>query len=229
MIKDLVKKLLSMPFLKAIDRENKFVAQNYAPSNIRMIRGEGAYLWDEAGKRYFDMLSCYSATNLGHGHPRILRALVDQAKTLTVVPRSYHTRLRPFLEKLCKVTGLDMAIPMNTGAEAIETAIKAARQWGYLVKKIPEDRAEIIVADKNFHGRTTTIVGFSASPVARQNFGPFAAGFKTVPFGDIAAVEAAITENTCAVLIEAIQGEAGVIVPPDGDLRDLRKLCSRKN
>jgi len=229
MIKELIDRLIRDPFRRALDRDNRHVAQNYKSSSVRMVRGEGAWLWDAAGRKYLDMMSCYSATSHGHGHPRILKALTDQARALAVVSRSYHTKLGPFTDKLCKVTGLDMAIPMNTGAEAVETAIKAARQWGYAVKKIPDGRAEIIVARNNFHGRTTTIVGFSSEEKYRHHFGPFTPGFVSAPFGDIDAIEAAITDNTCAVLVEPIQGEAGIILPPDGFLQNLRKLCSRKN
>jgi ornithine--oxo-acid transaminase len=176
------------------------------------------------------MMSAYSAVSLGHGHPRILNAMMEQASKLAVTSRAYHTELLgPFLERLVQIAGLDMALPMNTGAEAVETAIKAARRWGYRTKKIPHDRAEIIVADNSFHGRTTTIVGFSSDESYREGFGPFSGGFRLVPFGDASAVEAAITENTCAVLMEPIQGEAGIVVPPEGYLRELRALCDRHN
>jgi ornithine--oxo-acid transaminase len=176
------------------------------------------------------MMSAYSAVSLGHSHPRILNAMMEQASRLAVTSRAYHTEvLGPFLERLVQISGLDMALPMNTGAEAVETAIKAARRWGYQVKGIARDRAEIIVAENNFHGRTTTIVGFSSDESYREGFGPFAGGFRPVPFGDASAVEAAITQNTCAVLIESIQGEAGIVVPPEGYLKDLRALCDRHN
>jgi ornithine--oxo-acid transaminase len=182
------------------------------------------------GKKYLDMMSAYSAVSFGHSNPRIVNVLIEQAKKLAMTSRAYHTdKLGPFMEKLCKVTGLDLALPMNTGAEAVETAVKAARQWGYMVKKIPENQAEIIVAEGNFHGRTTTIISFSTEPDYRKNFGPFTPGFKAVPFGDIEAIAKAITPNTCAVLMEPIQGEAGIKVPYDGFLRDLRKLCDDNN
>jgi ornithine--oxo-acid transaminase len=173
------------------------------------------------------MMSAYSAASHGHGHPRILAALTEQAGRLAVPSRAYYNdRLGPFLAELCALTGLDAALPMNTGAEAVETAIKAARRWGYRVKGVPRDRATIIVADGNFHGRTTTIVGFSSEPAYRDGFGPFAPGFRAVPFGDLAALERAITPDTVAVLVEPIQGEAGIIVPPKGWLAGVRQLCT---
>jgi ornithine--oxo-acid transaminase len=173
------------------------------------------------------MMSAYSAASHGHAHPRILNALTEQARRLAVPSRAYYNdRLGPFLAELCRLTRLDAALPMNTGAEAVETAIKAARRWGYRVKGVPRDAATIIVADGNFHGRTTTIVGFSSEPAYRDGFGPFAPGFRSVPFGDLAALERAITPETVAVLIEPIQGEAGIIVPPAGWLKDVRQLCS---
>src|ERR1043166_7882431 len=208
--------------------ENKFSARNYAPLPVVLSRGEGAHLWDVDGRRYIDMMGAYSAVSHGHSHPRILKALSDQAHRLAVPSRAYfNDKLGPFLKELCLLTGLDAALPMNTGAEAVETAIKAARRYGYRVKRIPRDRAEIIVADGNFHGRTTTIVGFSSEPAYRDGFGPFAPGFRSVPFGDIAAMERAINANTAAVLIEPIQGEAGVIVPPPGYLARVRALCDK--
>jgi ornithine--oxo-acid transaminase len=212
--------------MKAMELERKFSAPNYAPLPVVLARGEGAHLWDVHGRKYIDMMSAYSAASHGHAHPRILAALSRQAQRLAVPSRAYYNdRLGPFLAELCRVTGLDAALPMNTGAEAVETAIKAARRWGYRVKGIPRDRAEIIVAEGNFHGRTTTIIGFSSEPDYRDGFGPFAPGFVSVPYGDLAAVERAITPNTAAVLIEPIQGEAGVIVPPPGYLAGLRRLC----
>lgn len=210
----------------AIELENKFSAHNYAPLPVVLAQGEGAYLWDIEGRRYIDMMSAYSAASHGHGHPRILGVLNMQAMRLAVPSRAYYNdRLGPFLKEICRVTGLDSAIPMNTGAEAVETAIKAARRWGYRVKGIPKDRAEIIVANGNFHGRTTTIIGFSSEPEYRDGFGPFAPGFVSVPFGDLGAVERAITPNTAAILVEPIQGEAGIIVPPAGYLIGLRRIC----
>jgi len=172
------------------------------------------------------MMSAYSAASHGHGHPRILAALEGQARRLAVPSRAYYSdRLGPFVAELCRLTGLDAALPMNTGAEAVETAIKAARRWGYHVKGVSHDRAEIIVAEGNFHGRTTTIVGFSSEPAYRDGFGPFAPGFRAVPFGDLAAIERAITPETVAVLVEPIQGEAGIVVPPEGWLASVHRLC----
>ena len=214
--------------MDCIARENTVTAANYDPLPVVLTEAKGVWAMDAQGRRYLDMMSAYSAVSLGHGHPRILNAMMEQASRLAVTSRAYHTELLgPFLERLVQITGLDMALPMNTGAEAVETAIKAARRWGYRTKKIGPDRAEIIVADNNFHGRTTTVVGFSSDESYRQDFGPFAGGFRLVPFGDASAVEAAITENTCAVLIEPIQGEAGIVVPPEGYLRELRAMCDR--
>jgi ornithine--oxo-acid transaminase len=191
-----------------------------------LARGEGAHLWDTAGRRYVDMMSAYSAASHGHAHPRIVAALAAQAARLAVPSRAfYNDRLGPFLAELCALTGLDAALPMNTGAEAVETAIKAARRWGYRRKGIPPDRAEIIVAEGNFHGRTTTIVGFSSEADYRDGFGPFTPGFRAVRFGDLAALARAITPETAAVLIEPIQGEAGIVVPPKGWLAGVRRLC----
>src|SRR3954462_7510260 len=206
--------------MRAIDLENRYSAHNYEPLPVVLARGKGAYLWDTSGRRYVDMMSAYSAASHGHAHPRILDALAAQAGRLAVPSRAYfNDRLRPFLAELCKLTGLDAAFPMNTGAQAGETAVKAARRWGYRVKGIARDRAEIIVAAGNFHGRTTTVISFSTEPDYRAGFGPFTPGFRAVPFGDAAAGAAAILRNPCAVLMEPIQGEAGIIVPPDGYLR----------
>src|SRR5215469_15599981 len=213
--------------MNAIELETRYSAHNYAPLPVVLTRGEGAHLWDTAGRRYVDMMSAYSAASHGHGHPRILAVLTAQAQRLAVPSRAYYNdRLGPFLAELCRLTGLDAALPMNTGAEAVETAIKAARRWGYWVKGVPHDAATIIVADGNFHGRTTTIVGFSSEPAYRDGFGPFARGFRAVPFGDAAAIARAITPETVAVLVEPIQGEAGIIVPPAGWLNEVRQLCS---
>jgi ornithine--oxo-acid transaminase len=212
--------------MRAIDLENRYSAHNYEPLPVVLARGKGAHLWDTSGRRYVDMMSAYSAASHGHAHPRILEALAAQAGRLAVPSRAYfNDRLGPFLAELCKLTGLDAALPMNTGAEAVETAVKAARRWGYRVKGIARDRAEIIVASGNFHGRTTTVISFSTEPDYRDGFGPFTPGFRAVPFGDLAAIERAITPETAAVLIEPIQGEAGIIVPPAGYLAGLRRIC----
>jgi len=212
--------------MNAIELETRYGAHNYAPLPVVLARGEGAHLWDTAGRRYIDMMSAYSAASLGHSHPRIVAALTAQARRLAVPSRAYYNdRLGPFLAELCRLTGLDAVLPMNTGVEAVETAIKAARRWGYRVKGVPKDRAEIIVADGNFHGRTTTVISFSSEPDYRDGFGPFAPGFRRVAFGDIAALEHAMRPETVAVLIEPIQGEAGIIVPPAGWLGAVRRLC----
>src|SRR3974390_1409757 len=210
--------------MNAMELESRHSAPNYEPLPVVLSRGEGAHLWDTAGRRYIDMMSAYSAASHGHAHPRILAALNAQAQRLAVPSRAYfNDRLGPFLAELCRLTGLDAALPMNTGAEAVETAIKAARRWGYRVKGLPREHAEIIVADGNFHGRTTTVISFSSEPDYKDGFGPFPPGFRSVPFGDLAAVERAIGPNTAAVLIEPIQGEAGIIVPPQGWLEGVRR------
>jgi ornithine--oxo-acid transaminase len=213
-----------------IAREEKFCAQNYHPLPVVLTKGEGVWLWDDQGQKYLDMMSAYSAVSHGHANPRILKAMMAQASKLSVCSRAFHAdNLGQFLEKLCAVTKLDMALPMNTGAEAVETAVKAARQWGYVVKKIPENKAEIIVMGGNFHGRTTTVISFSTEAGYRKNFGPFTPGFVPVAYGDIEAVKAAITPNTAAILLEPIQGEAGIVVPPEGFLKELRKICDAQN
>lgn len=216
--------------MNPMELERRFGAHNYEPLPVVLARGEGAFLWDTDGRRYVDMMSAYSTASHGHAHPRIIAALTAQARRLAVPSRAYYNdRLGPFLAEIARVTGLDAVLPMNTGAEAVETAIKAARRWGYRVKKVPHDAAEIIVAHGNFHGRTTTIVSFSSEPDYRDGFGPFTPGFVTVPFGDLAAIEQAITARTVAVLIEPIQGEAGIIVPPAGWLAGVRHLCDAHN
>lgn len=212
----------------AIALEEHHGAANYDPLPVVLTRGEGVHLWDEGGRRYLDMMSAYSAVSFGHGHPRLVAALVDQAKRLAVTSRAFHTdRLGPFLARLCRLTGMDQALPMNTGAEAVETAIKAARKWGHTVKGIADGRAQIIVAKGNFAGRTTTIVGFSSEAQYRHGFGPFAPGFASVAYGDAAALEAAITPETCAFIVEPVQGEAGIVVPPAGYLKAVREICTR--
>ncbi len=230
MFNSLIRKFIKTPTQKRIAHENKYVAHNYHPLPVMLTKGEGVWLWDQEGRKYLDMMSAYSAVSHGHAHPRLLKALSHQAETLAICSRAYHTdRLAGFAEKLVEATGLDMVLPMNTGAEAVETAIKAARLWGYAVKKIPENKAEIIVAEGNFHGRTTTIIGFSSEVSYKKNFGPFTPGFAIVPYGDIKAIAESITPETCAVLLEPIQGEAGIRMPPEGFLRDLRALCTEKN
>jgi len=210
--------------------EDRYGARNYHPLDVVLTRGEGVWVYDVAGNRYLDCLSAYSAVNHGHCHPRLAAVMEAQARRLTLTSRAFRNdKLGVFYATLCRLTGYPMALPMNTGAEAVETAIKAARKWGALVKKIERDQAEIIVCAGNFHGRTTTIVGFSSEPRYREGFGPFAPGFVTVPFGDAAALEAAVTPRTAAFLFEPIQGEAGVIVPPEGYLRAARALCSARN
>ena len=206
------------------------VAHNYHPLPVVIAEGEGAWVTDVEGKRYLDMLSGYSALNFGHRHPEIVQAAQDQLGRLTLTSRAFHNdQLGPFAAALAALCGKDLVLPMNTGAEAVETGIKVARAWGYRVKGIPAGEAEIIVALGNFHGRTTTIVGFSDDPTARTDFGPYAPGFVAVPYGDADAIEAAIDATTAAILIEPIQGEGGVIVPPDGYLRRIRELATEKN
>lgn len=230
MLNKILKKFQKSSSEKTIEQENAYVAPNYHPLPVVLSKGEGIYLWDQEGKKYLDMMSAYSAVSCGHAHPRIVAALQKQAAQLAVCSRAYHSdMLAPFAEKLCRLAGLDMMLPMNTGAEAVETAVKAARLWGYTAKKIPENQAEIIVADGNFHGRTTTVISFSTEAEYRKNFGPFTPGFKAVPFGDIDAMRGAITPHTAAILIEPIQGEAGIKTPPAGYLKELRKLCDAQN
>ncbi len=203
-------------------------AHNYHPLPVVIERGEGVWVYDVDGNRYLDMLSAYSALNQGHRHPRIVQALVEQAGRVTLTSRAFHNdKMGPFLKKLCQLAGFEKALPMNTGAEAVETALKAARKWGYLKKGVPENQAEIIAAENNFHGRTITIISFSTEPQYRFGFGPFTPGFKIVPFGDAEALERAITPNTVGFLVEPIQGEGGVIVPPEGYLRQIREITRR--
>jgi ornithine--oxo-acid transaminase len=209
-----------------IEQESIVCAHNYSPLPVVLTKGQGVWVWDLEGKKYLDMMSAYSALSHGHSHPNIITALNEQVHTLNIVSRAFHTvTLTPFLKKLCAITGLDVALPMNTGAEAVETAIKAARRWGYQVKGIPKNQAEIIVAANNFHGRTTTIISFSSDEAYQKDFGPFTPGFKIVPFGDAEALNRAITPNTCAILIEPIQGESGIIIPPVGYLSSVEKIA----
>jgi ornithine--oxo-acid transaminase len=213
-----------------IEFEERYGAHNYHPLDVVITRGEGVWVYDVQGKKYLDCLSAYSALNQGHVHPRILQALLDQAKQVTLTSRAFRNDQLPLLYKeLAEMTGYEMSLPMNSGAEAVETAVKLARKWGYRVKGVPRHAAEIITAAGNFHGRTTTIISFSTEPSYRDDFGPFTPGFVTVPFGDAAAMEAAITRNTVAVLIEPIQGEGGVIMPPEGYLRAVAEICKRNN
>lgn len=205
-------------------------ARNYKPLPVVLHRGEGVWVWDVEGRRYLDCLSAYSSLNQGHRHPRIMQALYEQAERLTLTSRAFHNdRMGGFLELLCQTVGMEMALPMNTGAEAVETAVKAARKWGYTRKGVAPGKAEIVVCDQNFHGRTTTAVAMSSESGSREHFAPFPPGFVHVPFGDAAALEAAITENTVAVLFEPIQGEAGIILPPDGYLTAARRICTDNN
>jgi ornithine--oxo-acid transaminase len=211
-----------------IAREARLGAANYKPLDVVLTRGEGVHVWDVDGKRYLDCLSAYSAVNQGHCHPRILAALTQQAQRLTLTSRAFRNdQLAPFYEEICALTRAHKVLPMNSGAEAVETALKLARKWGYQIKGVPNGAAEIIVCADNFHGRTISIVGFSSDPSSREGFGPFPAGFRTVPFGDAATLEAAITPNTVAFLAEPVQGEAGVIIPPAGYLKKARDLCTR--
>ena len=213
-----------------IHLSDTYGAHNYHPLPIVIDRAEGIWVHDAEGRRFLDFLSSYSALNQGHRHPRIIAALKDQADRVTLTSRAFHnTEIGPFFKELCAITGMEAILPMNTGAEAVETAIKAARKWGYKVKGIAAGKAEIIVCEGNFHGRTTTIVGFSSEDQYRDGFGPFPAGFVRIPYGDIAALEKAITENTAAFLVEPIQGEAGVVVPPAGFMKAARALTARNN
>ena len=213
-----------------IDLEGRYCAHNYHPLPVVLVRGEGPWVWDDQGRRFLDMMSPYSAVSHGHAHPRIVEALVEQARRLNIVSRAFHTdRLAAFLEKACRVTGRDVALPMNTGAEAVETAMKAARKWAYTVKGVPKDQAEIIGCTGNFHGRTIAICGLSTEAQYREGFGPFPPGFLTIPYGDADALEAAITPNTAAFLVEPIQGEGGIVIPPEGYLARCAELCRAHN
>jgi ornithine--oxo-acid transaminase len=208
--------------------EETYGAHNYLPLDVVLERGEGVWVYDVEGRKYLDCLSAYSALNQGHVHPAILKALVEQASKLTLTSRAFRNDQLPLLYKeLSDMTGYSMSLPMNSGAEAVETVIKAVRKWGYQVKGVPRDKAEIIVCDNNFHGRTITIIGFSTEEHYREGFGPFTPGFKIIPFGDIEALEAAITPNTVGFMVEPIQGEAGIIIPPEGYLRKAKSICEK--
>lgn len=216
--------------VRYIETEAQYGARNYKPLDVVLTRGEGVYVWDVDGNRYLDCLSAYSAVNQGHCHPKILAAMTEQAQRLTLTSRAFRNdQLAPFYEELCALTNSHKVLPMNSGAEAVETALKVARKWGYEVKGVPDGAAEIIVAADNFHGRTVAIVGFSSDAQSRGGFGPFAPGFRMVPFGDADALEAAIGPDTVAFLVEPIQGEAGVIIPPAGYLKRARELCTKHN
>jgi ornithine--oxo-acid transaminase len=220
-------KLLARDLLAVEDR---YGAHNYHPLPIVIERAQGVWVYDTEGRRYMDCLSAYSALNQGHGHPKILAALIEQAQRVTLTSRAFHNDQLPlFCRQLADLTGLDIVLPMNSGAEAVETAIKAARQWGYVRKGIAEDKAEVIVCAGNFHGRTTTIVGFSSEEDYKRGFGPFAPGFITVPYGDLEALAAAITPSTCGFLVEPIQCESGIVIPPPGYLAGAAGLCREHN
>ena len=215
---------------KYIALENEFGAHNYKPLDVVLSRGEGVWVWDVDGNKYLDCLSAYSAVNQGHCHPTIMGAMIEQAKKLTLTSRAFRNdQLGPFYRELCELTNSHKVLPMNSGAEAVESVIKTVRKWGYKVKGVEEDRAEIIVCENNFHGRTITIVGFSTDPSSTSGFGPFTPGFKIIPFGDAEALENAITPNTVGFLVEPIQGEAGVIIPPPGYLKEARAICKKNN
>ncbi|HEX5420875.1 MAG TPA: ornithine--oxo-acid transaminase [Gammaproteobacteria bacterium] len=213
-----------------INQTRKVTAPNYSPLPVVISRAEGVWAWDIEGRRYLDCISAYSSLNQGHRHPRILQALLTQSGRLTLTSRAVHNdKMGSFLEKLCAAAEMEMALPMNTGAEAVETAIKLARKWGYGRKRVAHEAAEIIVCRNNFHGRTTTIVGFSSEPQYREDFGPFAPGFPIIEYGDAEALRAAINPSTVAFMVEPIQAEAGIIVPPQGYLTAARRLCSEHN
>lgn len=211
-----------------IELEKKYGANNYKPLDVVIDHAEGVYVYDVEGKRYLDCLSAYSAVNQGHSHPKIMEAMVNQAKKVTLTSRAFRNNVLPlYYEKICDLTGFNMVLPMNTGAEAVETAIKAARKWGYQKKGV--ETAEIIVCSENFHGRTTTIISFSTDPTAKNDFAPYTEGFKIAKYGDIESMRALISKNTVAVLLEPIQGEAGIKIPPVGYLKEVRKLCDENN
>ena len=213
-----------------IEIEQQLGAHNYKPLDVVLNRGEGVWVWDVDGKKYLDCLSAYSAVNQGHCHPEIMKTMMEQAQKLTLTSRAFRNdQLALFYQELCEMTNSHKVLPMNSGAEAVETVIKTVRKWGYQVKGVPEDQAEIIVCENNFHGRTITIVGFSTDENARKGFGPFTPGFKIIPYGDAKALEAAITPNTVGFLAEPIQGEAGVIIPPEGYLKEARNICDKNN
>ncbi len=213
-----------------IGLEKEYGAHNYKPLDVVLSKGRGVWVWDVEGNKYMDCLAAYSAVNQGHCHPKIMKAMAEQAERLTLTSRAFRNdQLGPFYKELCEITRSHKVLPMNSGAEAVETVIKAVRKWGYMVKGVPDDQAEIIVCADNFHGRTITIVGFSTEESSRKGFGPFTPGFPVIPFGDIEALEAAITPNTVGFLVEPIQGEAGVIIPPEGYLKKAKAVCEKHN
>jgi ornithine--oxo-acid transaminase len=215
---------------KFIEIEERYSAHNFTPLPVVLVKGRGCWVFDDKGRKYLDLVNAASAVSHGHAHPKLLKVLVAQAKRLAVTSRVFYTdRLGSFLKELCRVSGMDRAMPLNTGAEAVETAIKAARKWGYQVKGVEKSKAEIIVAHRNFHGRTTTIISFSTKDLYKQGFGPYTPGFKVIPYGCVKSLEEAITPNTCAFLVEPIQGEAGVILPPAGWLKEVETICKRHN
>lgn len=213
-----------------IQLENEYGAHNYKPLDVILSRGQGIWVWDVEGNKYMDCLSAYSAINQGHCHPRIMQAFIEQAQKLTLVSRAFRNdQLGLFYKEICELTGSHTVLPMNSGAEAVESAIKAVRKWGYQVKKVPEGQAEIIACANNFHGRTLTLISFSTEPQYRAGYAPFTPGFKIVPFGDADALRQAISHNTVAFLVEPIQGEGGVIIPPKGYLKTVREICTANN
>ena len=213
-----------------IELENRYCAHNYHPLPVVLVRGQGAYVWDDQGHRYLDMMSAYSAVSHGHAHPRLVKKLVEQAATLNIVSRAFHTdRLAPFLKRACELSGMEAALPMNTGAEAVETAMKAARKWAYQVKGVAADQAEIVACEGNFHGRTIAIVGMSSETQYKEGFGPFPDGLTLIPFGDSEALARAIKPNTAAFIVEPIQGEGGIVIPPEGYLARCAKICRENN
>ena len=221
---------MTKPINPFIELENQYGAKNYAPLPIVLTKGEGVYVWDDAGNRYLDMMSAYSAVSHGHCHPRLVKALQEQAGRLNVVSRAFYTdKLGAFLKKACEMSGFDRALPMNSGAEAVETAMKAARKWAYVVKGVPKDQAEIIACEGNFHGRTIAIIGMSTEPQYQNGFGPFPPGLKIIPYANPDELEKAITPNTAAFLVEPIKGEGGIIVPPPGYLKACAAICKKHN
>ncbi len=213
-----------------IELEQRYCAQNYLPLPVVLVRGEGVHVWDDEGNKYLDMMSAYSAVSHGHANPRLVKVVQEQAAQLNIVSRAYYTdKLGPFLERVCELTGMDVALPMNTGAEAVETALKAARKWAYEVKGVAPDAAEIIACSGNFHGRTIAVIAFSSEAQYKHGFGPYPAGFRLAEFGNLQSLEELITSNTAAFLVEPIQGEGGIIIPPDGYLKACEELCRKHN